>query len=68
MMFFKQMLLVFLIQQMAAGIFRLIAGVCRTMIISNTADMPLQAAHDIGESLQEKLETLPDIEQPFSSS
>ncbi|KAA8541752.1 hypothetical protein F0562_022904 [Nyssa sinensis] len=34
--FFKQLLLVFLIQQMAAGIFRLIAGVCRTMIISNT--------------------------------
>lgn len=34
--FFKQYLLVFLIQQMAAGIFRLIAGVCRTMIIANT--------------------------------
>ncbi|GKV27175.1 hypothetical protein SLEP1_g36377 [Rubroshorea leprosula] len=34
--FFKQFLLVFLIQQMAAGIFRLIAGVCRTMIIANT--------------------------------
>ncbi|GAV61270.1 ABC_tran domain-containing protein/ABC2_membrane domain-containing protein/PDR_assoc domain-containing protein [Cephalotus follicularis] len=34
--FFKQLLLVFLIQQMAAGIFRLIAGVCRTMIIANT--------------------------------
>ncbi|KAM5579169.1 ABC transporter G family member 29 [Rosa sericea] len=34
--FFKQLLLIFLIQQMAAGIFRLIAGVCRTMIIANT--------------------------------
>jgi ABC-type multidrug transport system permease subunit len=34
--FFKQLLLVFLIQQMAAGVFRLIAGVCRTMIIANT--------------------------------
>uniref|UniRef100_A0A6N2N8C3 ABC transporter domain-containing protein n=1 Tax=Salix viminalis TaxID=40686 RepID=A0A6N2N8C3_SALVM len=34
--FFKQLLLVFLIQQMAAGLFRLIAGVCRTMIIANT--------------------------------
>lgn len=34
--FFKQLLLVFLIQQMAAGIFRLIAAVCRTMIIANT--------------------------------
>ncbi|KAJ8755903.1 hypothetical protein K2173_024448 [Erythroxylum novogranatense] len=35
--FFKQLLLVFLIQQMAAGIVRLIAAVCRTMIIANTA-------------------------------
>ncbi|KAJ8773482.1 hypothetical protein K2173_004312 [Erythroxylum novogranatense] len=34
--FFKQLLLVFLIQQMAAGLFRLIAAVCRTMIIANT--------------------------------
>lgn len=34
--FFKQLLLVFLIQQMAAGIFRLTAGLCRTMIIANT--------------------------------
>ncbi|KDP40866.1 hypothetical protein JCGZ_24865 [Jatropha curcas] len=34
--FFKHLLLVFLTQQMAAGIFRLIAGVCRTMIIANT--------------------------------
>lgn len=34
--FFKQFLVIFLIQQMAAGIFRLIAGVCRTMIIANT--------------------------------
>ena len=34
--FFKQLLVIFLIQQMAAGLFRLIAGVCRTMIIANT--------------------------------
>ena len=34
--FFKQLLLVFLIQQMAAGIFRVTAGLCRTMIIANT--------------------------------
>ncbi|KAK4479596.1 hypothetical protein RD792_015114 [Penstemon davidsonii] len=34
--FFKQLLWVFLIQQMAAGVFRLIAGICRTMIISKT--------------------------------
>ncbi|EPS70689.1 hypothetical protein M569_04071, partial [Genlisea aurea] len=33
--FFKQSLLIFFIQQMAAGIFRLIAGVCRTMIMAN---------------------------------
>uniref|UniRef100_A0A5B6ZA33 Uncharacterized protein n=3 Tax=Davidia involucrata TaxID=16924 RepID=A0A5B6ZA33_DAVIN len=29
------------------------------------ADMPLQEAHDIGESLQEKLEMLPEIERAF---
>ncbi|XP_023747099.1 metal tolerance protein 11 [Lactuca sativa] len=29
------------------------------------SDMPLQIAHDIGESLQEKLELLPDIERAF---
>ncbi|GER52403.1 pleiotropic drug resistance transporter 5 [Striga asiatica] len=34
--FFKQFLLIFVIQQMAAGIFRLIAAICRTMIIANT--------------------------------
>lgn len=34
--FFKQLLLIFSIQQMASGVFRLIAGVCRTMIIANT--------------------------------
>ncbi|CAL5443910.1 unnamed protein product [Camellia sinensis] len=34
--FFKQLLVVFLIQQMATGIFGLIAGACRTMIIANT--------------------------------
>ncbi|GAA0158882.1 ATP-binding cassette [Lithospermum erythrorhizon] len=34
--FFKHLLCVFLIQQMAAGLNRLIAGVCRTMIIANT--------------------------------
>ncbi|KAL2516260.1 ABC transporter G family member 29 [Forsythia ovata] len=34
--FFKHLLLIFLIQQMAAGLFRLIAGLCRTMIIAHT--------------------------------
>ncbi|KAK8584825.1 hypothetical protein V6N13_138771 [Hibiscus sabdariffa] len=34
--FFKTFLLVFLVQQMAAGLFRLTAGICRTMIIANT--------------------------------
>ncbi|KAK8943596.1 Pleiotropic drug resistance protein 12 [Platanthera guangdongensis] len=34
--FFKQLLLFFSMQQMAAGLFRLIAGVCRSMTISNT--------------------------------
>ncbi|XP_023759510.2 ABC transporter G family member 29 [Lactuca sativa] len=34
--FFKHLLLVFLIQNVAAGLFRLIAGVCKTMNISNT--------------------------------
>ncbi|KAH0708801.1 hypothetical protein KY284_010228 [Solanum tuberosum] len=34
--FFKQLLLIFLIQQMATGIFRLIAGVCRKMVIAHT--------------------------------
>ncbi|GLU14435.1 hypothetical protein SLE2022_310060 [Rubroshorea leprosula] len=34
--FFKQFLVIFLVQQMASGLFRLIAGVCRTMIIANT--------------------------------
>ncbi|KAH9312865.1 hypothetical protein KI387_027900, partial [Taxus chinensis] len=29
------------------------------------SDMPLQEAHDIGEELQEKLESLPDIERAF---
>ncbi|GMH11732.1 hypothetical protein Nepgr_013573 [Nepenthes gracilis] len=29
------------------------------------ADMPLREAHDIGESLQEKLELLPEIERAF---
>ncbi|XP_054777136.1 metal tolerance protein 11 isoform X2 [Prosopis cineraria] len=29
------------------------------------SDMPLQEAHDIGESLQEKLELLPEIERAF---
>ncbi|XP_061359145.1 ABC transporter G family member 36 [Gastrolobium bilobum] len=33
---FKHLLLVFLVQQMAAGMFRVISGVCRTMIIANT--------------------------------
>ncbi|KAK1412286.1 hypothetical protein QVD17_33413 [Tagetes erecta] len=35
--FFKHFLLTFLIQQMASGIFRMIAAVCRTMTIANTA-------------------------------
>ncbi|XP_045801854.1 ABC transporter G family member 36 [Trifolium pratense] len=34
--FFKHLLLVFLVQQMAAGMFRVISGVCRSMIIANT--------------------------------
>ncbi|CAE5957541.1 unnamed protein product [Arabidopsis arenosa] len=34
--FFKQFLIIFLIQQMAAGIFRFIASTCRTMTIANT--------------------------------
>ncbi|XP_062087563.1 ABC transporter G family member 36-like [Humulus lupulus] len=34
--FFKQLLLIFATQQMASGLFRLVAGVCRTMIIANT--------------------------------
>ncbi|KAK9030821.1 hypothetical protein V6N11_032231 [Hibiscus sabdariffa] len=34
--FFKTFLLVFLIQQMAAALFRLIAGLCRSMMIANT--------------------------------
>uniref|UniRef100_A0A6V7QQA9 ABC transporter domain-containing protein n=1 Tax=Ananas comosus var. bracteatus TaxID=296719 RepID=A0A6V7QQA9_ANACO len=34
--FFKQLLLMFLTQQMAAGLFRSIAGICRSMIIAHT--------------------------------
>ncbi|KAK3426679.1 hypothetical protein EUGRSUZ_F03073 [Eucalyptus grandis] len=34
--FFKYMLVVFLIQQMAAGLFRFLAGACRTMMIAQT--------------------------------
>ncbi|KAF3450693.1 hypothetical protein FNV43_RR06782 [Rhamnella rubrinervis] len=34
--FGKHLLIVFLIQQMAAGLSRLMAGVCRTMIVANT--------------------------------
>ncbi|XP_023741118.1 ABC transporter G family member 35 [Lactuca sativa] len=34
--FFKHLLLVFLIQNVASGLFRLIAGVCKTMNIANT--------------------------------
>ena len=37
--FFKQFLIIFLIQQMAAGIFRFIASICRTMTIANTGGM-----------------------------
>ncbi|KAH7866893.1 hypothetical protein Vadar_026399 [Vaccinium darrowii] len=35
--FFKQLLVIFLIQQTAAGFFRLIAGVCRTNVIAYSA-------------------------------
>lgn len=34
--FFKHLLLVFLIQNVAAGLFRFIAGVCKTTNIANT--------------------------------
>ncbi|KAH7857712.1 hypothetical protein Vadar_015713 [Vaccinium darrowii] len=34
--FFKQLLVVFLIQQMAAGLFRVVAGVSRTYTVANT--------------------------------
>ncbi|KAE8678602.1 ABC transporter G family member 36 [Hibiscus syriacus] len=34
--FFNQLMLVFLTQKMAARFFRLIAGLCRTMVIANT--------------------------------
>ncbi|CAA6666048.1 unnamed protein product [Spirodela intermedia] len=34
--FFKQLLLIFLIQQMAAGLFRFVAGVCRSDMVANT--------------------------------
>ncbi|XP_057834764.2 ABC transporter G family member 36 [Cryptomeria japonica] len=34
--FFRQFLIIFLVHQMASSLFRLIAGVCRTMIIANT--------------------------------
>ncbi|CAH9075903.1 unnamed protein product [Cuscuta europaea] len=34
--FFKQFMVIFLIQQMASGLFRLIAALCRTMVIANT--------------------------------
>ncbi|KAG5392294.1 hypothetical protein IGI04_022257 [Brassica rapa subsp. trilocularis] len=37
--FFKQFLIIFLVQQMAAGIFRFIASICRTMTIANTGGM-----------------------------
>lgn len=30
------MLMIFLIQQMASGVFRLIGGVCRSMIVAHT--------------------------------
>ncbi|WVZ68984.1 hypothetical protein U9M48_017853 [Paspalum notatum var. saurae] len=35
--FFKHLIVVFLIQQMAAGLFRLVSGLCRTVVITNTA-------------------------------
>ncbi|KAK6284470.1 hypothetical protein POUND7_003422 [Theobroma cacao] len=37
--FFKKMLVVLLIHQLAASLFRLIAGVCRTIVVSNTGGM-----------------------------
>ncbi|OMO66550.1 hypothetical protein COLO4_30505 [Corchorus olitorius] len=37
--FFKNMLVVLLMHQAAASLFRLISGVCRTMVVSNTAGM-----------------------------
>ncbi|OMO66549.1 ABC-2 type transporter [Corchorus olitorius] len=37
--FFKKLLAVFMIQQVAASLFRLISGVCRTIVISNTGGM-----------------------------
>nr|CAB3474119.1 unnamed protein product [Digitaria exilis] len=35
--FFKHLIAVFLIQQMAGGLFRLVSGICRTVVITNTA-------------------------------
>ncbi|KAB2008036.1 hypothetical protein ES319_D10G071200v1 [Gossypium barbadense] len=37
--FFKKMLVVFMIQQMSASLFRLISGICRTIVVSNTGGM-----------------------------
>ncbi|KAA3479321.1 ABC transporter G family member 29-like isoform X1 [Gossypium australe] len=37
--FFKKMLVVFMIQQVSASLFRLISGVCRTIVVSNTGGM-----------------------------
>ncbi|KAF6142774.1 hypothetical protein GIB67_023256 [Kingdonia uniflora] len=34
--FFKQFLVIFLLQQMASGLFRVTAGICRSMMIANT--------------------------------
>ncbi|KAL9251841.1 ABC transporter G family member 42-like protein [Drosera capensis] len=34
--FFKQLLLTFLVQQMSAGLFRFMAGLCRSMIVAHT--------------------------------
>ncbi|XP_072993189.1 ABC transporter G family member 38-like [Typha latifolia] len=34
--FFKQLVIFFLIQQMAAGLFRVIAGLCRSVVVANT--------------------------------
>ncbi|XVF26839.1 hypothetical protein REPUB_Repub14bG0053800 [Reevesia pubescens] len=39
--FFKKLLVVFLVQQVASSLFRLIAGVCRTMVVSNTGGISL---------------------------
>ncbi|CAD6230064.1 unnamed protein product [Miscanthus lutarioriparius] len=45
--FFKHLVLVFFIQQMAAGLFRFVSGLCRTVIITNSAGCNFKMA-DMG--------------------